>query len=170
MEIEAIPEFGIKRENAERRDGGCGVIFDPETGLFAVGKKESTGLLILFSGGVDEEEDIQEGILREVREESGLHDFKHVEKVGEALTHYYNTSKNLNRVAHAHCFLTDLNSKEQVPTKLEAHEDFTLQWATADDLLAHWRERNHNEDYSHWIYFLDRAARRLGELGYTSRE
>ena len=24
-----IPEFGIKRENEERRDGGCAVVFDP---------------------------------------------------------------------------------------------------------------------------------------------
>lgn len=163
---EIIPEFGIKRDNEERRDGGCGVVFDPETGLFAVGRVESTGLLILFSGGVEDGEDMQEGILREVREESGLHDFKHVEKVGEALTHYYNSSKKVNRVAHARCFLVVLNSRAHVPTKLEAHEDFTLHWKEADDVLAHWRERNRDEDYSHWIYFLDTAIQRLRDLGH----
>jgi hypothetical protein len=30
METE-IPEFGIKRENEERRDGGCAIVFDPVT-------------------------------------------------------------------------------------------------------------------------------------------
>src|SRR3990167_9046615 len=99
-----IPEFGIKRENEERRDGGCGIVFDPQTQKYAVGKQEN-GRLRLFSGGVDANENIIEGTLREVTEESGLHDFLHVEKIGEALTHYYNTLRNVNREAHATCFL-----------------------------------------------------------------
>lgn len=28
---ENIPEFGIKREGEERRDGGCAIAFDPKT-------------------------------------------------------------------------------------------------------------------------------------------
>jgi 8-oxo-dGTP pyrophosphatase MutT (NUDIX family) len=63
-----IPEFGIKREHEERRDGGCAIVFDPLTKLFAVGRQENE-YLRLFSGGVDAGEDIQEGILREVTEE-----------------------------------------------------------------------------------------------------
>ena len=31
MNMNKILEFGIKRENEERRDGGSGVIFDPKT-------------------------------------------------------------------------------------------------------------------------------------------
>jgi hypothetical protein len=34
-----IPEFGIKRDNEERRDGGCGIVFDPATKLYAVGRQ-----------------------------------------------------------------------------------------------------------------------------------
>ena len=52
-----IPEFGIKRKNEERRDGGCGVIFDPETQKYAVGK-DYIGRLRLFSGGLNLGEDI----------------------------------------------------------------------------------------------------------------
>ena len=33
---EGILEFGIKRENEERRDGGCSVVFNPETQKYAV--------------------------------------------------------------------------------------------------------------------------------------
>ena len=29
--MEEILEFGIKREGEERRDGGCSVVFDPQT-------------------------------------------------------------------------------------------------------------------------------------------
>ena len=102
-----ILEFGIKRQNEERRDGGCGVVFDPETQKYAVGK-DANGWLRLFSGGVNPGENIKDGALRELREESGLFDFLYVEKIAEALCHFHNTLKNVDRVAHATCFLVIL--------------------------------------------------------------
>lgn len=102
-----IQEFGITRANEERRDGGCAVVYDPVAQRYAVGLRED-GLYILFSGGVADGEDMTEGILREVREESGLHDFAHVEKVADAIAHYYHKSKNVNRVAHATCLFVVL--------------------------------------------------------------
>ncbi|MFA6519244.1 MAG: NUDIX domain-containing protein [Candidatus Paceibacterota bacterium] len=164
METQRIPEFGIKRENEERRDGGCAVVFDPIRRRYAVGKRDRDGLLLLFSGGVEPDEDIREGILREVREEGGLYDVEYTEKIGEALTHYHNSNKNVDRVAHATCFLIILKSAALVPTQLEAHEKFLLAWATAEEILACWRERNQNEDYSHWIYFFEKAAVRVQEI------
>ena len=160
-----ILEFGIKRENEERRDGGCGVVFDPETQKYAVGKQED-GRLRLFSGGADPKEDIKEEALREVIEESGLHDFLYVEKVGEALTHYYNSLKNVNRVAHATCFLVILKSIDLVPARLEEHEKFSLAWATAKEIISDWESRNDNKDYDHWIYFMEKSTKRIKELGY----
>ena len=160
-----IPEFGTKRENEERRDGGCGVVFNPATQKYAVGKRDD-GLFILFSGGVGPDEDLEEGILREVAEESGLHDFSYVEKTAEAFTHYRNLAKKVNRVAFATCFLAVLESDHALPLKLEAHEKFTLHWASADEILENWRERNQNKDYDHWIYFLEKSIRRAKELGY----
>lgn len=165
---EPMLEFGIKRENEERRDGGCAVVFDPETQLYAVGKRETDGLLILFSGGVDASEDIEQGVLREVREEGGLYDFLYVEKISEVLTHYRNTNKNVNRVAKATCFLAILKSKNLVPVQLEEHEKFTLAWAGAKEILEHWRSRNQDEGLSHWIYFLEKAVARAKELGYDT--
>ena len=63
QKIENIPEFGTCRENEERRDGGCAVIYDPTTGLFGIGKRELDGLYILFAGGVEADEDMTQGIL-----------------------------------------------------------------------------------------------------------
>jgi len=160
------PEFGIKRDNEERRDGGCGVIFDPETQKYAVGKKPS-GLLILFAGGVGPEEDIQEGVVREVTEESGLHDFSYIEKIGEGISHFYNSAKKVNRVAHFTVFLLILKSSGVIPTKLEAHEEFVLAWVTPEELLSNWGERNQDKDYDHWIYFFEKAEMRLRELGFV---
>jgi 8-oxo-dGTP pyrophosphatase MutT (NUDIX family) len=164
---ETIREFGVKKEHEERRDGGCGVVFDPESQRYAVGKKGEGGLLILFSGGVNSEEDIKDGVLREVVEESGLHDFLHVEKIGKVLCHYYNAAKHVDRVAHATCFLLILKSIDLVPTQLEEHEKFTLAWATPQEILSNWEARNINKDYDHWIYFFNKSVDRVVELGYS---
>ena len=165
-ESNTIPEFGIKRENEERRDGGAAVVFDPATQKFAVGRQTENGLFRLFSGGVDANEDIQEGTLREVTEESGLYNFLYIEKIAEAMTHYHNTLRNVNRVAHATCFLVVLKSSDIKPVHLEAHEKFTLDWATSEEILANWQTRNENKDYDHWIYFLNKSLEKLEELGY----
>ena len=160
------PEFGIKRENEERRDGGCAVVFDPISNKFAVGKQTENGLFRLFSGGVDANEDIEKGVLRELVEESGLHDFDHVEKIAQAMSHYHNTLRNVDRVAHATCFLVILKSADLVPVHLEEHEKFTLEWATADEILDNWNSKNEDKDYDHWIYFLNKSLEKLKELGY----
>lgn len=165
---DSIPEFGIKRENEERRDGGCGIVFDPETKMYAVGKQHENGSFRLFSGGVSDNEDIQEGILREVTEESGLYDFLHVEKIGQAFTHYYNTLRKVNRVALATCFLVILKSADLKPVELEEHEKFSLVWATAEEILADWKARNENKDNDHWIHFMEKSMRRIRELGYDT--
>jgi ADP-ribose pyrophosphatase YjhB (NUDIX family) len=162
-----IPEFGIKRENEERRDGGCAVVFDPQTQKYAVGKHEVGGLLRLFSGGVDENETIQDGVMREVVEESGLTDFLYIEEIAQAFTHYHNALKNVNRVAKATCFLVILKSAHVQPVALEAHEKFSLYWATADEILECWRSRSEGKHYDHWIYFFEKAVARAKQLGYV---
>lgn len=166
--MDTIPEFGIERENEERRDGGCGVVFDPKTQKYAVGRKGDGGAFMLFSGGVQEREDIQAGVLREVTEESGLHSFLHVEKIGEALAHYYNSLRKVNRIAHATCFLVILENSELVPVKLEQHETFLLEWATAEEILQNWESHNSSKGLDHWIYFFKKAILRAKELGYDT--
>ncbi len=164
---EPIPEFGIKRDNEERRDGGCGIVFDPTTQLFAIGLQHADNVHRLFSGGVDANEDLKAGILREVVEESGLHDFAYTEEIGKAFAHYYNSLRKVNRVALATCYLVVLRSADVRPVQLEAHEQFSLAWISGDELLADWKRRDTDEGYGHWIYFMEKAIVRLRELGYV---
>ncbi len=161
-----ILEFGIKRENEERRDGGCAVVFDPTSQKYAALKLLNKDSFRICSGGVDEGENIKDGILREVFEESGLYDFLYTEKIAEALTHYYNSLRKVNRVAMATCFLVILKSTKLQPTKLEEHEKFELIWVSSQELLKNWESRNEDKNYDHWIYFLEKAVNRAIELGY----
>lgn len=166
MKEKEIPEFGVKRDNEERRDGGCGIVFNPKNRKFAVGKQHDNGVYRLFSGGVDEKEGIEEGILREVVEESGLYNFKYVEIISQAYTHYFNSLKNVNRVALATCILIILESDDLKPLKLEEHEKFSLVWVDEEEIISNWKMNNANKDYDHWIYFMEIAIRRIKELGY----
>ena len=165
--MNSIPEFGIKRENEERRDGGCGIVFDPKSKKYAVGKQHENGSLRLFSGGVSDSEDIQSGILREVTEESGLYDFEYIEKIGQAFTHYYNTLRKVNRSALSTCFILILRSTDIRPVELEEHEKFSLVWATDKEILEDWKSRNKNKDNDHWIYFMEKSIERINQLGYN---
>ncbi len=168
--MDEIPEFGIARENEERRDGGCAVVFDPQAQRYAVNKHEN-GLLGFFSGGVGPDENMRDGVLREVVEESGLSHFLYVEEIAKAFTHYYNILKKVNRSALATCFLMILKDTNLVPIHHEAHETFTLAWATAEEILANLQLHNENKDHDHWIYFFKKSVARAKELGYdtTSR-
>lgn len=166
--IDTLLEFGTKRENEERRDGGGAVVFDPGTQKYAVGKVAGSGVFLLFSGGVEPEEDLQEGVLREVVEESGLHDFLYVEKMAEVFAHYHNTLKNVNRVTKVACFLVVLKSTDLVDTQLEEHETFSLHWESAEEILSSWEASNQVNDLGHWVYFLKKSVARAKELGYDT--
>lgn len=164
---EEVLEFGTKRENEERRDGGFGIIFNPKTQLYAVGENIGDGNLRFFGGGVDSQEDIEEGILREIIEESGLHDFLYIEKIGKVLAHYHNKPKNIDRITEATCLLIILKSANLMNTKLEEHEKFTLEWVRANKIFFDLRSRNQDKDYDHWIYFLEKSVKRIKELGFV---
>jgi NADH pyrophosphatase NudC (nudix superfamily) len=133
---------------------------------FLILKPKDDGKLRLFSGGVDANENIQTGIIREVTEESGLYDFKLVEKVGEGMAHYYNSLRKVNRVTHSTCLLLVLSSRKMEDVHLEAHETFSLYWATAQEILDDLNKNNANKDNDHWIYFFNKSTDRLKELGY----
>jgi len=166
------PEVGIKKENEEFRSGGCGVVFDPVAQRYAVAhwKRDGKRWYGLFSGGVDDHETLREGVLREIEEESGLHDFVHVEEIGEAFAHYYNAPRKVNRFAKAVCFLAVLKTNASKERKLESHEDFEVEWVTADEILADWKDYNYVQDggIDHWVWFFRQAVGRIIELGYDT--
>lgn len=161
-------ETGMKREKEERRDGGCAVVFDPKTQKYAFGKLGDGIGYDLYGGGVESDEDLQEGIIREVSEESGLHDFKSAEIIDDAFVHYFNHKKNVARVARATCMLVILNSNNTKETKLEAHEDYKLVWAEPEEIISWWREHNSEHNFDHWIIFLEKGISRAVELGFDT--
>ena len=166
MKQVVMPVTGEPHEGEVRREGGCAIVFDPNTQRYAVLKRNAT-YRGLCSGGVDEGEDIIDGILREVREESGLHNFKYIEYIGSAEAHYYNALKDRYMVADAASALVILENAETVERKLEAHEVFETEWVTALEIRDEWRAKG-GRNTEHWLWFLSQGVGRAIELGYDT--
>lgn len=169
MKEKNLLEFGIKRENEERRDGGVCIVFNPKNKRYAVYKnpKGRKDVSYLFGGGFDKGENEKDGCLRELVEESGLVDFSYIEHIDKVITHYYNINKGISRMAQVTCFLVILNSEKKEEPKFEDHEhDFQLFWKTDQEILDSWKNNNHDKDYDHWIYFMKKSVERLKELGH----
>jgi len=164
---ESILEFGIKRENEERRDGGFAIVFDPNTKKYACYKYPKSETLCFFGGGFNDNENEIDGSLRELTEESGFYDFLLVEKLGNCFVHYFNRNKQVNRSAMVTSILVVLNSSDKNNQSLEDHEsDFELVFSEKDTILKSMLLNNQEKDYDHWIYFLEKADKRLKELGH----
>jgi leucyl-tRNA synthetase len=126
------------------------------------------GKPLLLAGGVDEGETVKEGVLREVLEEGGLYDFKHIQKIETSYAHYFNTAKKVNRVARAECYAIVLNSTDTKEVVLEDHEDFELAWWSAEDIRRWWVEHDDEDGFKHYIRFLDESVAWLIKEGYDN--
>jgi leucyl-tRNA synthetase len=160
-------ETGQVRDNEEFKNGGAAVVFDPKTQKYAVASF-ADGKCLLFAGGVSEGETVHQCILREVEEESGLHNFKHVEWIETSYAHYFNTMKKVNRVARAECLLVVLEDSHTNEVHRELHENFTLAWKSAGEIKKWWMEHNDEDGLKHYIRFLDQSVARAIELGYDT--
>jgi leucyl-tRNA synthetase len=161
------PEFGVKREREQFADGGASVVFDPNTQKYAFLQIEKNGNIALFAGGRKPAEELHEGILRELREESGLTHIKQYEEIGTVYGHYYHSLKEINRRASATILLVNLEDTEAIPTQLEAHEKFHPVWLDALEVLTKW-QADKSGDYDHYAYALKLAVGRNIELGFDT--
>jgi leucyl-tRNA synthetase len=157
------PETGIKRENETYAEGGAAVVFDPQQQKYAFAELKN-GAIVFFAGGAEENETIEEAILRELEEESGFTDIGDTEVILTAYGRYYHELKKVNRRAKAACMLVTLKSTQRQAQKLEAHEDYKVVWKSPEEVMELWQQ-DEGRSYDHYVIFLERAVARAIELG-----
>ncbi len=86
-------------------------------------------------GGIEEGENSEKAGLREVLEETGYKNLKHLKTLPLVMnSRFYAQHKELNRNIHTTVELFQLENLDQDETKRESHEDFEIEWTKTDNL------------------------------------
>jgi ADP-ribose pyrophosphatase YjhB (NUDIX family) len=86
-------------------------------------------------GGIEEGEDTETAGRREILEETGFKNLKHLKTLPLVMnSKFYALHKEVNRNIHTTVELYQLENLDQDATKREAHEDFETEWIKYDNL------------------------------------
>lgn len=86
-------------------------------------------------GGAEEGEDVIDAARREIREETGFTDLEFIDELPLQInSKFFAAHKDVNRNALTHVLRFQLKSLAQTETLREAHENFTLEWVSEDQL------------------------------------
>jgi mutator protein MutT len=157
------PEYGESKPNEVFVEGVGLVVFNPETQLYGYISNRDFSNYTLIGGGMEKGESPRESARRELEEETGLSDIHEIIDLNRPFySHYFNQSKQINRVALTHPQLVILNSDKTIDARPEAHENFELKWATPEEIISKIDQINN----SHQIEFVKLGVRRAIESGF----
>ena len=103
---------GEKQENPRERNCAYGII-ENEKGEVLLQFLRKYNRWALPGGGIEEGEDDEQGLLREIREETGYSDCKVGEKIGSVEAHYFGSYSKKGKSVTASLFRVKLLSDEQ---------------------------------------------------------
>lgn len=89
----------------------------------------------LVTGGIDNNEEKESAVIRELREETGFDDIKEIHPVDAInISKFFVEHKNQNREAIYYPYLVILNSKKQQDIAEEEKKEHSLIWIKKEDL------------------------------------
>jgi leucyl-tRNA synthetase len=132
------PVTGEPQENAEFRRSIVAVVRNPKTGQLLTLDWGALGGTLFVGGGREEGEDPVACALREIKEETGYTNLRHVATTGVIHHNYFAKSKNVARRIDAVGLLFDLVNETREATALEANEagKFAVEWLTPAEAKA----------------------------------
>lgn len=111
-------------------------------------------------GGIEEGEDMVEGALREIQEETGYKNVKFIKQIcGPVQSEYYAAHKEQNRVSHSYPLLFELIDEEKEEISEEEASIHDIEWMPLDKVCA--------EDITHVEADVILESLRNGEKAYT---
>ena len=131
------PVTGVVQENPEYRKSIVAILYNPRTDKYLSINWGKDGGNIFIGGGQEEGEDITSTAIREIREETGYKNVKHIATTPTDIEHHYLAhSKGVARKIDCPGLLFELEDDEQLKQSLEDDEKgkFAIEWLTADEV------------------------------------
>jgi leucyl-tRNA synthetase len=156
------PITGEKRENEELRKSIVAIVHNKKNDTFlSINWGEKLGGNLFVGGGREGNEDPIACAVREIEEETGYKNAKHISSSEMIHHHYVAFSKGVNRNIDAVGLYFELVNEDHIATKHEEDEKgkFSVQWITRDDA------KNKIKDELHVLVF----ERLVEEKAYVGR-
>ncbi len=113
----------------------CAIIRNPKDGKYLCSVWRDILMHGLITGGIEEGEDMVEGALREIYEETGYKNLKLVNNPEVAIhSFFFHRKKEINREAKFNYLFFDLINEEQDPISEEEAAIHDVVWKTRDEL------------------------------------
>ncbi len=119
----------------QKREAVCAIIRNPKDDTYLCNSWKKFKMNGLLTGGIDEGESVVDAALREIREETGYKNLKHVERPEISInTLFYHRQKDLNRWAHFTYVFFDLENEEREPVSGEEEAKHEFVWKKKGEL------------------------------------
>lgn len=124
-------------DNAICRKTVIVVLFDPILKEYFYCDWPEYSLCCNVSGGVEEGENYEDALHREIKEETGFYDYKVIWKLWwDILSYYYMSKNNEYRVKEIESYLVFVDSSKKNPSSMEDDEIFTIKSTDYNTLLV----------------------------------
>ena len=87
-----------------------------------------------LTGGIDDNEDIKNALLREIKEETGFINIRKIEKICNTQCTFYHNRKNKNLRELSHNYYVELDNDENIGISKEEQDILDFEWIDEDNL------------------------------------
>lgn len=118
------------------REAITAILFSPKSGKYLGLKWKEVDWETFITGGVEEGQTPEEAARAEVREESGYKNLRLISELPRYHSKFYHTPKGVNRFAHFHSFLFELQNDERDELSNDEQMKHECVWLGVEEIKA----------------------------------